>query len=190
MATDPEILESSTAYEGKIFDVVVDRLRMPDGSESAYETVKHRGAVAVVPLASDGRILMVRQRRHAVGDHLLEIPAGKLEPDEDPRTCARRELEEETGFACAHLDLLVTYYSTPGFSNERVYVFVGHDLEQVAEPPTTDGAEAISMEWLDRQEAVTALLDGRVVDGKSIIGIALARLAEKDAEEAEVVGER
>lgn len=178
MSTHPEVLESTTPFDAGFFKVVVDKLRMANGAVVEYKTVKHSGAVAVVPVTSDGRILMVRQRRHAVEDNLLEIPAGKLEPDEDPWACARRELEEETGFTCGHMELLVTYYSTPGFSDERVHIFLGEQLEQVAEPPELDGAEPISIEWLERHEAVPSLLDGRVVDGKSLVGIALWALRE------------
>ena len=182
MTIRPEVLQSNTPYEGGFFRVVVEKLRMPDGADALYETVKHPGAVAVVPVGADGRILMVRQRRHAVEDELLEIPAGKLEADEDPWVCARRELEEETGFTCPHLELLVTYYSTPGFSDEKVYVFLGQDLKQVADPPATDGSEPISMEWLEDEEGIPAILDGRVVDGKSIIGIALNALRRQEPE--------
>jgi ADP-ribose pyrophosphatase len=174
----PEVLESTTPFDAGFFKVVVDKLRFPDGSESEYQTVKHAGAVAVVPIDHEGRILLVRQRRHAVDDNLLEIPAGKLEPDEDPWICARRELEEETGFTCGHLELLVSYFSSPGFTDERVQIFLGEELRKVADPPETDGHEPISIEWLERQEAVPAILDGRVVDGKSIVGLALLRLRE------------
>jgi ADP-ribose pyrophosphatase len=184
----PEVVESTTPFDTGFLKVVVDKLRFPDGSQSEYQTVKHPGAVAVVPVDENGRILLVRQRRHAVDDNLLEIPAGKLEPDEDPWDCARRELEEETGFTCGHLELLVNYFTSPGFTDERVQVFLGKELRKVAEPPETDSSEPISIEWLDKQEAVPAILDGRVVDGKSIVGLALLRLQDhpEDAGKVEI----
>jgi ADP-ribose pyrophosphatase len=173
-----EVVESKVVDAG-FLKLVTDRIRMPNGSEVEYQIVLHPGAVAVVPVAEDGRILMVRQHRHAIDNNLLEIPAGKLEPDEDPWTCARRELREETGYSCRHLELLCSFYSTPGFSDERIHVFLGRELDKLSEPPELDGAEPISIEWLEEDEAVPAILDGRIVDGKTIIGLALARLRDE-----------
>lgn len=164
-------------FHGKVIDVFVDRMRV-DGTEVEREIVRHPGAVGIVALSGDSTILMVRQHRHAVDNRLLEIPAGKLDENEDPWDCARRELLEETGYRCHHLELLASYYSTPGFSDERIHVFLGSDLEKVTEPPTHDGDEPIAIEWLREDEAVGAIFDGRIVDAKTIIGVALLKLQE------------
>ena len=175
---DREIYESRSVFKGQIVEVVVERIRTPDGRDIERETVRHPGAVAVVPVAEDGNILMVRQGRHAVDNLLLELPAGKLDADEDPWDCAKRELEEETGYRCGSLELLVSYYSTPGFSDEKVHVFLSRQITKVAEAPTLDGDEPISIEWLHQDEALAAVLDGRIVDSKTIIGITLLKLQE------------
>lgn len=171
-------IESRSVFKGKFLEVFVERFRGADGTEVQREIVRHPGAVAVIPVRDDGSILMVRQGRQAVGDRLLELPAGKLEPGEDPWECARRELLEETGHRCGHMELLCAYYSTPGFSDERIHVFLGSELEKITEAPELDGDEPISIEWMAEQEALEAVFDGRIVDAKTIIGIALMKLRE------------
>lgn len=171
-------LGSTISFESSFFQVLTDRVGLPDGSVRDYYTVKHPGAVAIVPVDEEGRILMVRQHRQAVDDNLLELPAGKLDPGEDPWVCAKRELMEETGFACERLELLTSYYTSPGFTDEKVHVFVGWDPHAVEEPPGSDGGEPLSIEWLGGHEALSAIYDGRIVDGKTIVGIALLKLRE------------
>lgn len=182
-----ETIESRSVFAGRFFEVFVERFRRANGTEVEREIVRHPGAVAVVPVREDGSILMVRQGRAAVADHLLELPAGKLEADEDPWECARRELLEETGYGCAHLELLSAYFSTPGFSDERVHVFVGTELQRIQDPPDHDGDESISIEWLGGQEAMEAIFDSRIVDAKTIIGITLLRLRDDPRNLGEMV---
>jgi ADP-ribose diphosphatase len=178
MSGQRETLDSTVSFESSFFQVLTEKVRLPDGSVRDYYTVKHPGAVAVVPVDQEGRILMVRQYRQAAEDNLLELPAGKLDPGEDPSACARRELAEETGFVCEHLELLASYFTSPGFTDEKVHVFEGRELRKVEEPPGSDGGEPLSIEWLDRQDVLSAIYDGRIVDGKTIIGIALLKLRE------------
>lgn len=182
-----ETIESRSVFAGRFFEVFIERFRRSDGAEVEREIVRHPGAVAVVPVRDDGSILMVRQGRAAVSDKLLELPAGKLEADEDPWECAKRELLEETGYRCGHMELLSAYFSTPGFSDERVHVFLGSDLEKVQDPPDSDGDEPISIEWLGEQEALEAIFDSRIVDAKTIIGIALLKLRENPPNLGETV---
>jgi ADP-ribose pyrophosphatase len=168
-----ETLSSSTAFDAGFFEVVCEKVRLPDGSEHDYVFCKHPGAVAVVPVDENGRVLMVRQFRQAVDDALLEIPAGKIDPGEDPWACAHRELKEETGYECGDLELVSTFYASPGMTDEKLHVFVGRELKVVAPAPTHDGGEPIAMEWMEKDEAFDAIRDGRIVDGKSIVGITL-----------------
>lgn len=177
MSRAREIIESTVQFRGKLLEVVVDRVRLPGGGEGVREILRHPGAVAVVPVADDGRVLLVRQHRHPIGRELLEVPAGKLDdPGEDPEGCARRELEEETGCRAATFERLAVYYSSPGFTDERIHLFLATGVEAVAPPPATDGDEPIATEWLELGDALDALYDGRIEDGKSIAGIALAAL--------------
>lgn len=173
-----ETLSSSTVFDAGFFQVVHEPVRLPDGSVKDYHFCRHPGAVAVVPVDDDGRILMVRQFRQAADDALLEVPAGKIDPGEDPWVCGRRELLEETGYECGDLELLTAFYASPGMTDEKIHVFAGRELKVVAPAPATDSSEPISMEWLDKEEALRAIEDGRVVDAKSIIGIVLFKLRE------------
>lgn len=168
-----ETLKSNTVFDAGFFKVLCEEVKLPDGSVQDYYFCRHPGAVAVVPVDDDGRILMVRQFRQAANDAMLELPAGKIDPGEDPWACAHRELREETGYECGELDLLTHFYASPGFTDETIHVFVGRQLKVVAPAPVADGGEPISMEWMEKDEAFAAIREGRIVDGKSIIGITL-----------------
>ncbi|GAC1363957.1 MAG: NUDIX hydrolase [Actinomycetota bacterium] len=170
------LVNSVSPFEGGFFRVVVDTIRLPNGDEAVREYVLHPGAAAVV-VVCDGAVLLVRQNRHAVGNDLLEIPAGKLDVEgETPEECAHRELEEETGYRAGALEPLGVFYSSPGFTNERFHLFVATDVVQAAPAPQTDGGEPISIEWLPLDEAVAAVVSGRIRDGKTALGLVLARL--------------
>ncbi|HEY4938832.1 MAG TPA: NUDIX hydrolase [Actinomycetota bacterium] len=179
MSTNHEVIESQSPYQGSFFSVHVDRIRLPNGREATREIVRHPGAAAVVPL-KDGAVLLVRQNRHAVAADLLEIPAGKLDvPGEDPLDCARRELKEETGYVAGTFESLGVFYSSPGFTDERFYLYLATDLEQVAPAPDHDGGEPISAEWLRLDAAVDAVTGGRIVDAKTALGLVLTRLKDQ-----------
>lgn len=176
MLGNHDLVAEGSPYEGGFFKVMVDTIRLPDGHEALREYVLHPGAAAVVAIR-DGAALLVRQNRHAVGSELLEIVAGKLDvPGESPIECANRELEEETGFRAGSLEPLGTFYSSPGFTNERFHLFLATDLEQVAPAPETDGGEPIATEWLPLDQAVEAVVGGQIIDGKTALGLVLAQL--------------
>lgn len=171
-----ETVSSKSVFRGKIIEVFVDRIRLPDGSGAERETVRHPGAVGIVGI-HDGRVLMVKQVRHAVGRELLEIPAGKLdEAGESPEDCARRELEEETGYEAENLEKLVTYVASPGFTDEAVHVFLSTKLTRISDPPSDDEGEPISIEWIPVDDIPSAIEAGRVIDAKTIIGLLMFRL--------------
>ena len=113
-------LSSRLVYEGRIFDVSIDRVRLPHGHEATLELVKHDGSVVLIPVTGDGRVLLVRQYRHAAGRFLWELPAGSLESGEDPDLGAARECQEELGLVPASLERLLTLYPTPGFCTETM----------------------------------------------------------------------
>jgi ADP-ribose pyrophosphatase len=171
-----EVVDSTSPYEGGFFRVVVDQIRLPGGRVVRREIVRHTGAAAVVPLRG-GEVLLVRQNRHAVGDDLLEVPAGKLDvAGEAPEDCAHRELEEETGFRAGALEKLGMFYSSPGFTDEAFHLYLATDLSEVGAAPTHDDGEPIASEWLALDDALAAIADGRIVDAKTALGLALVRL--------------
>jgi ADP-ribose pyrophosphatase len=172
MAIEPEVgLSKETVYDGKLFKVVREKVRLANGNERPREIVVHPGAVALVAVDGDGRILMVRQYRRAADRVLLEIPAGTREPNEDAKACALRELQEETGYKAANIERLAGFYSAPGFCTEWLECFLLTDLSE--SPGQADDDENIELERLTAGEAVAAIQRGDVCDAKSICGILL-----------------
>jgi ADP-ribose pyrophosphatase len=127
-----ELLRAETLLRTRVFDVVEESVRLPSGLEQQLFVVDHPGAVCVAPLLPTGELLLVRQYRHAAGDWLLEIPAGRLEQGEDPLAAARRELEEETGRRAGRWEHLETFFTAPGFCSEVMTLFLAADLAEVA----------------------------------------------------------
>ena len=131
--TDDELIEhkidGEVLYEGRILRLEVDRIRFADGGEGRREVVRHGGAVVLLPLTDDGRVLLVRQYRYPTAEILLELPAGTLERGEEPAACAARELEEETGHRAGELVSLGAFYSAPGFSDEKLHGFLARGLK-------------------------------------------------------------
>lgn len=149
-----------------------DRVALPDGRESIREVVAHPGAVAVVPLTDDGQVVLIEQWRYAAGGPLLEIPAGTLEPNEDPTTCAARELAEEIGCKAGRLQLLGSFFVSPGYSSERIHLFLATRLQPVDGRREPD--ERIEQILKPLHEAVAMVAEGQIEDAKTIIGILLA----------------
>ncbi len=165
-------LESRRVYEGRILNLRVDTVRLPSGGTALREIVEHRGAVAIVPVLADGRVVLVRQFRYAVGQVSLEIPAGTLEPGEDPLTCARRELEEETGYQAARWERLGSIWPTPGYSTEEIILFIARDLTPGPARPEFDEALSVAtMSWPELWEAIEG---GRLRDAKTIVALTWA----------------
>ncbi|RMH08015.1 MAG: NUDIX hydrolase, partial [Armatimonadetes bacterium] len=129
MQLNEELIESHIIYRGRVVTLRIDTVRLPSGRTARREIVEHRGAVAIVPLLNPETVLLIRQYRQAVGEALLEIPAGTLEPDEPPDRCARRELEEETGYAARQLRKLFSQYLAPGYSQEVLHVYLAESLQ-------------------------------------------------------------
>ncbi len=163
------VLASTTVYRGRIFNVRVDTVAFPDGRTGTREIVEYPGAVVVVALDEAERVLLVRQYRHAVGRELLELPAGKLEPGEDPLACARRELVEETGYAAREWQFLLDYYSTPGFTTEKMYLYRAAGLEAAEAAPDSD--EFIQVVKVPLRRALEMVAGGEICDAKSIVGL-------------------
>ncbi len=167
-----EVLSSEVVFEGKVFDVQIDQVRLANDHEARIDLVIHSGAVTLIPIGEDGSIWFVRQYRHATGGHLLELPAGTLEPGEDPASTAARESREEIGMAPGQLDHLGGFYLAPGYSNEYMHVFLATDLQPDALAPDPD--ELIEVEKLTPQEVRTQIKDGGFQDAKTLACLQLA----------------
>jgi ADP-ribose pyrophosphatase len=166
---DPSAASSQYVYRGRVVDLRVDEVRRPDGTTYRREVVEHRGAVCIVALDEHGRVLLVRQHRTPTGRDLLEIPAGTIEPDEEPEPCARRELAEETGYRPGRLERLLGFYSAPGFCTEYLHLFLATELE--AEQRDADEDEEIEVERVPLEEAIAAAVRGDDEDAKTLVGL-------------------
>ena len=162
-------LDSRVRYEGRTVSVRSERVALPNGHAVERDVVRHPGAAAVVALDADGSLLMVRQYRHTVGGWLLEVPAGKLSPGEDPAACAHRELEEEAGVRAAELRELGSIFVSPGFCDERIWLFLASDL--TASQQRLEADEVLAVERVPLAEAERRALDGELVDAKSTVAI-------------------
>ena len=167
------VLASRTVFEGSILRVRVDEVEAADGHRSTREVVEHGGAVGIV-CVHEGDVWFVRQYRHPTEQVLLEIPAGKLGPGEDPEACAARELVEEIGLRPKRLEHLVTYYTTPGFTNERLFLYFTDDVEP--EPGTTDEGEVIEIERRPAARVRELITSGEIHDAKTLLGLAFLAL--------------
>ncbi|MFH1746031.1 MAG: NUDIX hydrolase [Planctomycetota bacterium] len=139
------------------------------GAVHDYDIVVHPGAAIILPFLPDGRVLLIRNFRVAVQQELLELPAGTLDPPEPPIECARRELTEETGYSAGSLEELIVFYSTPGICTERMHVFAAHDLKPG--PTQLEAGERIHPAPMEYDDALRAIHDGRIVDGKTIVAL-------------------
>ena len=165
------VLSSRRAFDGKRVHVRVDEVRLPSGRQTVREVVEHPGAVAIVPITSDGQVLLIRQHHHSIGRTLLGIPAGTLEPDEAPGETARRELVEETGHEAGRLTELVSYYPSPGYTNERLTIFRADDCRPVGGGPSPD--ELIALVPVPLADIPSLLEPGpdQIQESKTLIGL-------------------
>lgn len=164
-----QLLHREVVFAGRLITVYRDDVVLPDGQRRVREIVHHPGAVAVLAVKGDGRVVLVRQYRHAIGRMSLELPAGTLEPGESPEACARRELEEETGYRAGVLRELVRFAVSPGWTDEELVVFIAEELELSEPHPAAD--ERLSVVELTTDEVRFALVRGEICDAKSLIGL-------------------
>jgi ADP-ribose pyrophosphatase len=168
------LVSTERVYNGRIVNLDVDTVRFPDGSTGRLEMLRHPGASAVVPFlddaqAADPRVLLIRQFRHAADGFIYEVPAGRLDPGESPESCAARELEEETGMRAEKLDRLTTIFTTPGFTDEKIHLFVAHRLtEGHARREADEFVELTPYRW---SEAMAMIRRGDIADGKTLIAL-------------------
>lgn len=164
-----EMVSQETVYEGVIVNVRRDKARLMDGRITNREVVEHPGGVAVFAMDDQGRVALVRQYRYPMGEETLELPAGKLEPGEDPRDSGLRELAEETGLVPGTFEDMGCLYSSPGILAERIYLYFAKNLTQG--PTHPDDGEFVETVWLPYQDLVDKARRGEIKDGKTLAGI-------------------
>ncbi len=168
-------LKREILYKGRVFDLIVDQVEYPSGNRSVREIAHHPGGAVAVPLLDDGRVILIQQLRYPFGKHLLELPAGKLDSGEDPKKAAGRELEEETGWRASALEKLISIYTTPGFCDEELHIYLATGLQQLAAGPRREEGEfSMTLKILPLAEALSMVYSGALQDSKTIIGLLLA----------------
>lgn len=167
-----QCISTKRIYEGRVLNLRVDEVRLEKGDLGRREVVEHLGAAAIVPILDGGDVILVRQYRYPVGTDLLEIPAGTLKPNEDPKECAVRELEEETGYRCKEISKMTECFVAPGYSTEKIYIYLAKRLTKTETKMDED--ESIILERYRFSEALEKIRTGEIRDAKSIVGLQTA----------------
>ncbi|MEH7545656.1 ADP-ribose pyrophosphatase [Neobacillus bataviensis] len=171
-------IKSEEIFSGKIISLHLQDVELPNGKHSKREIIKHPGAVAVIAVTDENKVVMVEQYRKALERTIVEIPAGKLEKGEEPEICARRELEEETGYECSSLELLTSFYTSPGFADEIVHVYVAKGLTKKEDAAGLDEDEFVNLEELTLEEALKYVTEQKIFDAKTIFAVQYLQLQE------------
>ncbi len=169
-----KVHEITSLYNGKIFNVALEKVTLPNGVTKDREVVRHPGAAAMVPLLDDGNVVLVKQYRHAVNNYLWEIPAGTLEPHEEPVACAERELVEETGYEATNFDKLTEILPAPGYTDEHIHIFLATGLT-LAEQRLEDD-EVLTVQPTPFDKAIEMIKTGEIQDAKTIVGLLLTSM--------------
>lgn len=168
MDYEEKTMKTEKIYEGKIINLRIDTVELPDKKYSKREIVEHSGSVGIIPIIANS-IVLVKQFRKSVEKILLEIPAGKIEINEEPRETALRELREETGYTTEKLEYLFEFYTSPGFSNEKMYLFLSDEL--LEGETSFESNEYIELEKVKIEDLIKMVDRGEITDSKTIIGI-------------------
>jgi ADP-ribose pyrophosphatase len=163
------IISSEQVYQGRAVSLRRELVELPSGKRFYREVVDHPGASAIVPVTPDGKIIFVKQYRHPIGEYILEVPAGTLKPGEDPEVCARRELEEETGYVADELVHLLTIYPSPGYSGEKLYIYLARGLRRGFQSLEID--EDLLIVELSLEEALETIKRNEIMDAKTMAAI-------------------
>lgn len=171
----PKTIKSERLFHGRIFDLVIEEIEESDGKNRTCEIIAHPGGAVVIPLLDNGTVLLVRQYRYPYKKFVVEAPAGKLEPNEDPLECAKRELLEETGYDAETFTPLTSIYTTPGFCNEVLHIYLATGLRKSDEGQKLDeGEQSLTVESFPFNQAIEMISAGKIVDSKTIVGLFLS----------------
>lgn len=171
-------IKRKEVFNGNLISLYVDDVTLPDGKQSTREIVKHPGAVAVIAITSENKIVLVKQYRKPLERTLVEIPAGKIEPEEAPEITARRELEEETGYTTNELTYVTSFYTSPGFADEIIHLYFTNNLVRLEELVTGDEDEFIEIIELTLEEAEQYIQENKIYDAKTAYAIMYLKLME------------
>lgn len=162
-------IDEKRIYNGRILNLAVETHRMPDEREARFEVVQHSGGATALPILPDGRLILIRQFRPAIEDYILEIPAGRLEPGEDTTTCVVRELQEEIGYRPGRIEKLGEIFSSVGFCNELIHIYLAYDLQPVERALEPD--EFIELQIMSLDEALELIKNGQLRDAKTKVAL-------------------
>ncbi|KNF07420.1 ADP-ribose pyrophosphatase NudF [Gottschalkia purinilytica] len=168
MGYEEKTMKSEKIYDGKVLSLRIDTVELPDKKYSKREIIEHPGAVAVIPVTEEDEIVLVNQFRKAVESELLELPAGKLEHGEEPIQCAARELKEETGYESSQLEFVSEFYTSPGFCNEKIFLYIAKGL--IEGEATPDDGEYIDIKKIKIKDLDKIIAEGKIIDAKTLIG--------------------
>ena len=172
---EEKTITSTPIYKGKVISLKVDEVTLPNGKTSKRELIKHPGAVAILPITSEGKIVFVEQYRKALERSLIETPAGKLEPGEEPEITARRELEEETGYGCDTLTHIQSFATSPGFADEIIHVYLAEGLYKIENSAALDEDEFVEIIEATIEEAEQMMKNGQIYDAKTAYSVLWAK---------------
>ena len=173
MNLEEKTISSDIIYESSFISLKVDQVLLPDGNTSKRAIVIHPGASVIVPIDDDNNVILIQQFRKPIEKVIIELPAGKLDENEEPVSCAKRELTEETGYIANKIIKLTQIYTTPGFSNEILHIFLAMDL--IKGNNNTDKDEFLEVFKVKLDEAVNWVYNGKILDSKTIIGLLFAK---------------
>ncbi|MGP7816150.1 NUDIX hydrolase [Niallia sp. 01092] len=178
MNLQEKTIRSEKIFDGRIITVQVDEVELPNGKTSTRELVKHPGAVAVIAVTDEEKLVLVEQFRKPLEKEIVEIPAGKLEKGEDPAVCAKRELEEETGYGCKSLELLTSFYTSPGFADEIVHLYIAKGLHKIEDAAGLDEDEFVNLMEVSLEEAQELVKNQRIFDAKTMYAVQYMQLVQ------------
>ncbi|MBP3038981.1 NUDIX hydrolase [Bacillaceae bacterium Marseille-Q3522] len=173
---EEKTIRSENIFSGKVVDLQVAEVLLPNGKTATREIINHPGAVCLLAITPEDKIVFVEQFRKPLEKTIVEIPAGKLEKGEDPAVCARRELEEETDYVCAQLELVTSFYTSPGFADELIYFYIAKGLTKKENSAALDEDEFVRVLELTLDEAIRYWKDEKIHDAKTILALQYLQL--------------